>query len=50
MLVSAVCKKLDDGHDDLDDDEKEPTLNNDEEWLHAAREWQDTGQCVEYLL
>ena len=37
MLVSAVCKKLDDGHDDIDDDEKEPELQPDEEWVHVPR-------------
>ena len=38
MFVSAVCKKLDDGHDDIDDDEKDPELQPDEEWMHVPRE------------
>ena len=38
MFVSAVCKKLDDGHDDIDDDEEDPELQSDEEWMHLPRE------------
>ncbi|XP_037093243.1 uncharacterized protein LOC119113030 [Pollicipes pollicipes] len=37
LLVSAICKKLDNGHDDIDDDEEDPALLNDEEWLYAPR-------------
>ena len=50
VLVSAVCKKLDDGHDDLDDDEQEPTLNSDEEWLHTSRQLFTSGCKVQPYL
>ncbi|KAF0300768.1 Polycystic kidney disease protein 1-like 2 [Amphibalanus amphitrite] len=47
MFVSAVCKKLDDGHDDIDDDEKDPELQADEEWMHVPRK-KNTDRKVKY--
>lgn len=44
MLLSAVCKKMDNDHDDIDDDEKPPELDPDEQWLHTrTSQSEDSG-------